>query len=341
MHDTLANRGRISYEPYTPEQQYKQQQLAQEYLDGKTDDIQFDSLRQVRELFVQFRNIYKAATRDIANNNRPAQERREQEKKNEGAEKKSSAVRVGEQEQSYGFGAGKAVRDAKPTRNISNLVNIPRDEFEEQGEVAVNVKKESRLQKKIVNVDKNEAYQQFKSTGGQELNNAILKNIEELKGKKEDIRVRTQQIQRRKERLQLITTKLHQKEDNKMQEQLAKNIIDEQQFELIKEKKVCKRDYKLQLEKIKLLRNEIIELDRNITVLKTNMIQKFEEWFFRRYGISVADLENPLINQNEQEDEREAREQVQRSEDVDEDAVAYIQAKKKVFQIQRAKRSKI
>jgi kinesin family protein 6/9 len=82
-------------------------------------------------------------------------------------------------------------------------------------------------------------------------------------------------------------------------------------------------------------------LDKNITSLKTSLIQKFEEWFFRRYGISVADLENPLLNQNEQEDERQEAESVPRSEEVDEDALAYIQAKKKVFQIQRAKKGRI
>ena len=69
MHDTLANRGRINYEPYSPEQQHKQQLVAQEFLEGKTDDIQIQSLRQVRELFFQFRNIYKNAIRDVANNN--------------------------------------------------------------------------------------------------------------------------------------------------------------------------------------------------------------------------------------------------------------------------------
>ena len=78
MHDTLASRGRINYEPYTSEQQHRQQILAQDFLDGKTDDIQIESLRQVRELFVQFRNIYKAATRDIANNSIPRQERQQQ-----------------------------------------------------------------------------------------------------------------------------------------------------------------------------------------------------------------------------------------------------------------------
>lgn len=67
----------------------------------------------------------------------------------------------------------------------------------------------------------------------------------------------------------------------------------------MKQKKLCKRDYKLQVEKIKQLRNDIIELDKNVTSLKTTMIQKFEAWFFKRYGITVADLQNPLLNQNE------------------------------------------
>ena len=35
MHDTLQNRGRINYEPYTPEQQHEQQILAKKYLDGE------------------------------------------------------------------------------------------------------------------------------------------------------------------------------------------------------------------------------------------------------------------------------------------------------------------
>lgn len=134
---------------------------------------------------------------------------------------------------------------------------------------------------------------------------------------------------------------MHQKEETKTPEEIAKNIIDEEEFELIKEKKVCKRDYKLQLEKIKLLRNDIIELDKNITTLKTTMIQKFEEWFFKRYGISVADLENPLLNQNDHEEDRMEVESTPKSEDIDEDALAYIQAKRKVFQIQKAKRARI
>ena len=69
MHDTLGNRGRINYEPYSPEQQYLQQQIAKKYLSGEVDDIDIESLRQVKELFIQFRNIYRNMVKDVQNNN--------------------------------------------------------------------------------------------------------------------------------------------------------------------------------------------------------------------------------------------------------------------------------
>ena len=69
------------------------------------------------------------------------------------------------------------------------------------------------------------------------------------------------------------------------------------------------------------------------------MIQKFEEWFFKRYGISIADLDNPLINQNDDSEPLENTVAEPKEEDVDEDALAYIHAKKKVMQIQRAKKN--
>ncbi len=39
MHDTLAGRGRITYDPYTPEEQKVQEDLAQKYLQGDLEDI--------------------------------------------------------------------------------------------------------------------------------------------------------------------------------------------------------------------------------------------------------------------------------------------------------------
>lgn len=73
---------------------------------------------------------------------------------------------------------GKAAKDSKPSHNISNLVNVPKDEFQEVAEQQPdkNEAKPDRINKKIVNVNKNDAYQDFKNTVGLELNNTILKN---------------------------------------------------------------------------------------------------------------------------------------------------------------------
>lgn len=40
------------------------------------------------------------------------------------------------EENKFGFGLGKARKDAKPTTNIENLVNIPKDEFGKADEKA-------------------------------------------------------------------------------------------------------------------------------------------------------------------------------------------------------------
>jgi kinesin family protein 6/9 len=65
MHDTLAGRGRVSYEPYSREQQYEQQQIAEKFLKGEAEDIDIGSIRQVKELFFQFRNLYRNVLRQV------------------------------------------------------------------------------------------------------------------------------------------------------------------------------------------------------------------------------------------------------------------------------------
>lgn len=39
------------------------------FLDGEIDDIEFESLRQVKELFYQFKNLYRNLAKDIDNKN--------------------------------------------------------------------------------------------------------------------------------------------------------------------------------------------------------------------------------------------------------------------------------
>lgn len=59
MHDTLASRGRVQYDQYTPEQQYEVQKQAEAFLEGPDDIDQIESMRHAFELFAQMRNIYQ------------------------------------------------------------------------------------------------------------------------------------------------------------------------------------------------------------------------------------------------------------------------------------------
>ena len=59
---------------------------------------------------------------------------------------------------------------------------------------------------------KNQAYQEYKSSGGLELNNSILRNIEELKQKKDQIKHLTEEAQKKKNYLEDIQLQLKQKE---------------------------------------------------------------------------------------------------------------------------------
>lgn len=68
MHDTLASRGRVQYDPYTPEQQFEIQQIATAYLVGKKEEIEeISSMRQVKELLNQMRNSFLKLKQDGKN----------------------------------------------------------------------------------------------------------------------------------------------------------------------------------------------------------------------------------------------------------------------------------
>jgi kinesin family protein 6/9 len=137
MHDTLANRGRITYDNYTPEQQYEVQKLAEQYLKGEKEDIEeITSLRQVRELFLQFRHCYKKLEKKVQETigieNKPAAEAGETKEKETEKEKEAPESKgVGETEETAaGFGIGKALKESKPKQpvDVANKAKRPEDE---------------------------------------------------------------------------------------------------------------------------------------------------------------------------------------------------------------------
>ena len=59
MHDQIANRSHISYDPFTEEQSLHLRQKIRQYINGEIEELEIVTLRQVRETFMQFKAIVK------------------------------------------------------------------------------------------------------------------------------------------------------------------------------------------------------------------------------------------------------------------------------------------
>ena len=127
MHNTLSNRGKINYDPYTPEEQYIQQQIALKFLNGENEDIEFDSIRQAKELFIQCRIIFQKEY----NGNKVEEENQEEVERRKSLiqqerEKtlKDNEKGVGIFEEKPSFGIGRAPKDARPIYKVETSTNI-------------------------------------------------------------------------------------------------------------------------------------------------------------------------------------------------------------------------
>jgi len=88
--------------------------------------------------------------------------------------------------------------------------------------------------------------------------------------------------------------------------------------------KELKRKFKAESDKVRELKSTIILINQNIQQSKSASLQKFEEFFQKRYLIPLhVSMEDHTPKATEDEI-------VSNSDEVDNDALAYIRAKKKV-----------
>ena len=61
MYDTLTNRRQITYEPLSETQVREVKSQVRRYIDGEAQDIEIINIRQVKEVFEQFKILVKKA----------------------------------------------------------------------------------------------------------------------------------------------------------------------------------------------------------------------------------------------------------------------------------------
>jgi len=159
----------------------------------------------------------------------------------------------------------------------------------------------------------------------------VLKNIAALKEKKQEIKDLSEQCQKTKDEMEMYKQLIQQKQETKNQDEIQQGIIDEEEYQYIKDLKELKRKFKSESEKIKELKSTILLINQNIQQSKSALLQRFEDFFQKRYLI-------PLHVSVEERTPKGSEDIISQSDDVDNDALAYIRAKKKVDFIHKIKK---
>ena len=375
MHNTLANRGKINYDPYTPEEQYLQQQIALKFLSGEDEDIEFDSIRQAKELFVQCRILFQ---KEYNGNKIESETQAAIEKKKSLIESKGDKAStdnekgVGDFEEKPSFGIGRAPKDARPiykleqTRdqgintlmksgsdlnNMNNLnpmeksgsgINMIPGQSGEADVVVEGEPKEAFEESEDIPPekipDKNTGFQIYKNENenAKQIEENIINITTELKKLKDEARTLGEEGNKFKEQINNIQSALKSKQQNKLN--LADemtNVIDDEECKLIDQLKDIRKNYKETVEKFKQTKVQISELKNNLDLLKIKYVDSFENWFFKKYHIRVEEHELRLAKAKYGVS---AKEEIMKEKISDPEEEAYNNAKKKIQTIHRAKK---
>ena len=344
MKNTLADRGGISYEPYTPEEQQVQQNLAKQFLLGESEEIEFDSVRQAKELFYQIRYLY-------------------QKMKTIGANKLSQQIQAQQQQQQQQQQGSTTIKaeggdikkdDKDKTKEKEKAKEEIQQELEEQKEKEgedEELPQEDALEKDEYQLmlekfppgvipDKNSAFVIYKgeSDFSKDIENQMKQNFNDLKAKKTEAKDLLEKGNVLKDKLKEIKTLLNDKKQNKLNlaDEMT-NVIDDEECKLIDELKQVRNEYKDVVDNFNAAKLEISKLKNDMNNMKIEYVENFEEWFYKKYGLRIEEHELRLakakygVNADDEKIEEKP---------YDPNEEAYMNAKRKVQSIRKAKKMK-
>eukprot|EP01006_Ploeotia_vitrea_P033383 TRINITY_DN65487_c10_g5_i2.p1 TRINITY_DN65487_c10_g5~~TRINITY_DN65487_c10_g5_i2.p1 ORF type:complete len:851 (+),score=535.62 TRINITY_DN65487_c10_g5_i2:178-2730(+) len=354
MHDTLANRGDIAYDPYTQEQQEEMNEIVRQYVAGDIEDIDIQSLRQVRELFKQFR-VY---ARELIKNGgggsgggkagnaaalqqqqqKAQQEQQQQQQRLQAQQNQAKRPRkqvndsdedddgdyVGDAaDEAGGFSIGQvdpdsrpvaddddgAVGVASPNRRGATTPNslgggkrsaTPQRANNENGAGSSNDSTGNSGNKNNLEPppSEDEAFEVFTNTDGLELAETFKSNKKALKKRKKELKQATLRVNQAKKKIdeltQQIQTKRQQREIESGQEVKVDEdgneleVIDEEEYALIRECKQQKKAYQEAFQAFKACKSETQYIKGLVEQSKVTMANRFLDWYHDKYGVGTA-----------------------------------------------------
>ncbi len=304
MHDILVGRGRILYEPYTPEQQYEQQKLAHKFLSNEVEDLDFESIRQVKELFFQFRNLYRNLSVESKRNNEHLSEdklrkilsRKSLEQINNKVDRKNQ---VGQEEYDNGFGIGTAPLESNLKLGREQEFNFAKSRENAQGKENLITKEDPRkkIERKLANLnskefnedevyvdghlDKNALFRNYKENAGIYIVNDINSILEEIKSARSKFEAEKLECEVLKSKIDELKESIKTSEDNGIEDITHDQVVPKHSL------KMCKTNYKQYYDNYAYYKKHLKELDKQLWMKKRELIEGFNASLKKNFSINL------------------------------------------------------
>lgn len=337
MHDTLAGRSRVQYEEYAPDEQKELQDKVQMYLEGDLQEIEVTSLRMVYESYAIFRKLYQNLRTELAN--RPTMPLPPQGGDTEAAEGGPGATatetregEVGEDVEGKGIAVGVAPANSRPPQEA--MAPDAGEDLEDTPGVEPKSARDE-LQKPP---DKQAVFAEWKAKDGQSFEDAFEKYRQELKEKRAEMKDALKAANAKKKEIDEAQELLARKPGDRYEAAEKEDLIDEEEWALIKNIKETKLQYRDAFEQHSRVKMDVIQIEHLMQQCKSRLVQAFEEFYDQKYG--------HLVKQEAPEDEGERYDpqemfdlaEADRLETRHPDAMAYWKARKKAAREVRQKK---
>jgi len=392
MHDALAERSGVQYDPLTPEQLGEIRRQVEVYIEApfETEEDSLPSLqsiRQIKEMCRQFKLVILEQKNDMERQmmtmtsmgGYATQGDRSDSRghtlgtaHNTGTSRAIAAdpEMVGEEEGKKGFSLGIADAFARPATVDNPMPRIvsfhpaakglssqdldlraSKMELESLGSPALASKEELAAAFDELDLttgngkggsQKARAYEIFKRGEGKYINDELTSTKASLRRQKQQAKAASSSINKFKQEIAAIQSQLSEKKATRGQIEpssslkMAKNgtdnqaddIMDEEEFRLIKKEREAKRAYKAAFENLRFLKEEMVSLEKQVDSLKYQLISDFEAWHAgtrNMFGVSQE-----LTDDEDKLDDAEAFEkmEMERIMSQDPESLAFFQAQK-------------
>uniref|UniRef100_A0A2K6GY29 Kinesin-like protein n=1 Tax=Propithecus coquereli TaxID=379532 RepID=A0A2K6GY29_PROCO len=276
IHDSLANRTLVTYDPMDEIQIAEINSQVRRYLEGTLDEIDIINLRQIQEVFNQFRVVLNQQEQEVESALRRKYTLIDKNDFAAIAAVQKAGITdvdghlVGEPD-GQGFGLGVAPFSSKPGKKAKS-----RKTFKDQ------VRPSTPPPKPV-------AFEEFKNERGSEINRIFKENKSILNERRKKASETTQRINAIKREIDVTKEALNFQKSLREKQGEYENkglmIIDEEEFLLILKLKDLKKQYRSEYQDLRDLRAEIQYCQHLVDQCRHRLLTEFDIWYNESFVI--------------------------------------------------------